>query len=397
MNLDELRCLDEAYVAHTYARFPLAVGTGSGATCQNEAGEEFLDFTSGIGVNVLGFCHPAWVRAVQEQAAQVAHISNLFYTAPGMKLAKALNARTGCKRTFFCNSGAEANEGAIKAARKYSHDTYGPQRSEIITLVNSFHGRTITTLSATGQDVFHKDFGPFTPGFVHARANDITDLTAKVTPNTCAIMMELVQGEGGVLPLERAFTDAVAKLCAERDILLVLDEVQTGVGHTGTFLACEQYGLNPDIVTLAKGLGGGLPIGAVLLYEKCADTLGLGDHGTTFGGNPIACAGACAVLEAVDEKLLAEVREKGAYITKELGAMPHVQGVTGLGLMLGAQLTDGVASKEVVERCLKRGVLFLTAKAKLRLLPPLTITQEQLTRGLHILRDVLEHWEENEA
>lgn len=387
--------MDEAYVARTYARFPLAVNSGTGAACKNDEGGEFLDFTSGIGVNVLGFCHPAWVRAVQEQAAQVAHISNLFYTAPGMRLAELLSRRTGCKRTFFCNSGAEANEGAIKAARKYSHDKYGPERSEIITLVNSFHGRTITTLSATGQDVFHKDFGPFTPGFVHARANDCSDLAAKLSPNTCAIMMELVQGEGGVLPLTREFTDAVASICKQRDILLVLDEVQTGVGHTGTFLACEQFGLSPDIVTLAKGLGGGLPIGAVLLYEKCADTLGPGDHATTFGGNPVSCAGACAVLGVVDDALLRQVREKSESIVAELLAMPHVKGVTGLGLMLGVEFEDGIAAKEVLARCLAHGVLFLTAKTKLRLLPPLTITQEQIVRGLAVLRNELEHWEEN--
>ena len=397
MDFTELKQLDGAYIAPTYAREPLAVAQGSGAACRDLAGNEYLDFTSGIGVNTLGFCHPGWVKAVQEQAACVAHMSNIFYTAPGALLAQGLSRRTRCNKVFLCNSGAEANEGAIKTARKYSHDQYGPGRDTIVTLVNSFHGRTITTLSATGQEHFHKDFGPFTPGFRHTPANDIAALEQALTPEVCAVMLELVQGEGGVLPLERAFVEAAARLCAQRDILLVVDEVQTGVGHTGTFLACEQYGLSPDIVTLAKGLGGGLPIGAVLLYERCAATLGAGDHGSTFGGNPISCAGALAVLEAVDDTLLAGVKEKSARIIRELEAMPHVKGVTGLGLMLGVEFDGGITGKAVLERCLAKGVMFLTAKAKLRLLPPLTITEEQITAGLAALRGVLEHWEENIA
>lgn len=394
MNFAELKELDEQYVANTYARFPVGIVEGAGAACHDTAGREYLDFTSGIGVNSLGFCHNGWVAAVQKQAATLCHISNLYYTEPCAQLAQKLCERTGCSKVFFANSGAEANEGIIKAARKYSSDKYGAGRDEIITLVNSFHGRTVTTLAATGQDAFHHHFGPFTQGFAYTPANDIGALQAAVSGKTCAILLELIQGEGGVVPLTRAFTDAVAALCAERDILLLVDEVQTGAGRTGTFLACEQFGLKPDLVSMAKGLGGGLPLGAVLLFDKCKATLGFGDHGTTFGGNPIACAGANAVMDTLDDALLAEVRRKGDVIRAELAGMPRVQSVTGLGLMIGVAFY-GIAGRAVVDKCLERGVIFLTAKEKLRMLPPLIITDEQLRQGLCVLNDVITNWEEH--
>lgn len=395
MNFTELKSMDEQAVAGTYARFPVGIVEGKGALCRDTQGKEYIDFTSGIGVSSLGFCHDGWVSAVQKQAATLAHMSNLYYTEPCARLASKLCARTGCDKVFFANSGAEANEGIIKAARKYSADRYGEGRSEIITLVNSFHGRTITTLSATGQDVFHKNFAPFTGGFAYALANDIDDLRAKVSGRTCGILLEMIQGEGGVVPLEHAFTDAVAEICAERDILLMIDEVQTGAGRTGTFLACEQFGLTPDLVSMAKGLGGGLPIGAVLLYEKCGRTLGFGDHGTTFGGNPIVCAGANTVLDAVDDTLLAEVRRKGTLIREALSGMPRVKSVTGLGLMIGVEF-EGIAGRAVVDKCLEQGIIFLTAKAKLRMLPPLIISDAQMEQGLSVLRQVLENWEDEQ-
>lgn len=395
MNFEELQAIDGEYIANTYARFPLGVTGGKGAACWGIDGAEYIDFTAGIGVNSLGFCDAGWVEAVQRQAATLPHMSNLYYTAPGALLAQKLCARTGCKKVFFANSGAEANEGIIKAARKYSSDKYGEGRSEIITLVNSFHGRTITTLSATGQEVFHKNFGPFTGGFVHAAANDIADLKAKVNKSTCGILLEMIQGEGGVIPLESAFVKAAAQLCAEYDLLLMIDEVQTGMGRTGTLLACEQYGVRPDLVSLAKGLGGGLPIGAVLLYEKCRSTFGYGDHGTTFGGNPIVCAGANAVLDKLDEALLAEVRRKSGYIFERTAAMPRVKSVSGLGLMVGVEF-EGITGREVVDRCLGAGVIFLTAKAKLRMLPPLITTDEQLEKGLNTLEEILTNWEEHQ-
>ncbi|MBC8547515.1 aspartate aminotransferase family protein [Clostridiaceae bacterium NSJ-31] len=393
MNFTELQRMDGDYIAHTYARFPVGVAEGEGAVCRDTEGREYIDFTSGIGVNSLGFCHPAWVQAVQRQAATLCHISNLYYTAPDALLAKALCERTGCSRVFFANSGAEANEGIIKAARKYGSDHYGPERCEIITLENSFHGRTIATLAATGQEVFHKNFGPFPAGFVHTPAGDIDALRQKVSERTCGILIEMVQGEGGVIPLDRAFTDAIAEICAKNDILLMVDEVQTGMGRTGTLLACEQYGLRPDLVSLAKGLGGGLPIGAALLFEKCKDVFGPGDHGTTFGGNPIVCAGANAVMECLTGELLAEVRRKSARIFEAVAKMPRVKSVAGLGLMIGVEF-DGIAGRDVVNRCLEEGVIFLTAKHKLRMLPPLVITDEQIDRGLAILNRILTNWED---
>ena len=394
MNFLELESMDREYISGTYARFPLAVSSGKGALCRAIDGAEYIDFTAGIGVNSLGFCDDDWVAAVQKQAAQLAHISNLYYTEPAPQLAKKLCERTGCKKVFFANSGAEANEGMIKVARKYSFDKYGEGRSDIITLVNSFHGRTVTTLSATGQDSFHTKFAPFTQGFSYALANDINDVMAKLSDKTCGIILEPIQGEGGVIPLTKAFVQAVEKLCKQRDILLMFDEVQTGMGRTGTLLACEQFGAEPDLVSLAKGLGGGLPIGAVLLYEKCMKALQAGDHGTTFGGNPIVCAGANVVLDKLTEPLLAEVRRKSNMICEAVLKMPHVKNINELGLMLGVEFTD-IEGRAVVEKCLAKGVMFLTAKAKLRMLPPLIITDEQIKTGLNALQNVLVNWEEN--
>ncbi|MED9804067.1 MAG: aminotransferase class III-fold pyridoxal phosphate-dependent enzyme, partial [[Clostridium] innocuum] len=311
-----------------------------------------------------------------------------YYSQPDSDVAELLCERCGFTNMFFANSGAEANEGAIKVARKYSSDHYGSGRHEIITLVNSFHGRTITALSATGQDHFHQHFDPFTPGFVHAVANDIADLKSKVSKRTCAVMLEMIQGEGGVLPLEPAFVSAVAELCRERDILLIVDEVQTGIGRCGTLYAYEQYGIHPDIVTTAKGLGNGLPIGGVLLSEKVSDTFHPGDHGTTFGGNPIACAGAYVVLKRMDEAFLSAVQKKGAYVEQRLSEMPHVVQVNGLGLMRGVVL-DGVTARDVVAACIEKGVLLLTAKDKLRLLPPLTITLDELKEAMDVMEAVL--------
>ncbi|MEG0526993.1 MAG: aspartate aminotransferase family protein [Longicatena sp.] len=387
-----IKDIDTTYIAGTYARYDVVLTHGKNALVYDETGKEYIDCTAGIGVNSLGFANKEWVDAVCKQASELAHVSNLYYTTPGATLAKTLCEKSGMKRLFFANSGAEANEGAIKVARKYSYDKYQNDRFEIITLVNSFHGRTVTTLSATGQDHFHQYFDPFTPGFVHAIANDIMDMKAKVNEKTCAIMIELIQGEGGVLPLEKKYVKEVAKLCKERDILLIVDEVQTGIGRTGTLYAYEQFDISPDIVTSAKGLGNGLPIGAVLLNEKVEYVLGAGDHGTTFGGNPIVCAGASVVLKNMNQKMLDDIVEKGEYLKKRLLTMKHVVQVNGMGLMRGVVL-ENVAAKDVVVACIERGVLLLTAKDKLRFLPPLTITKTELKKALDILEDVLATWE----
>ena len=390
MNTQAIIARDDANVLHTYGRSPIALVEGRGMYARDAEGREYLDFTSGIGVNALGFCHPAWVQAVSAQAARLQHTSNLYYTEPCGALAEELCRRTGLDAVFFGNSGAEANEGALKAARKYSVDTYGPGRSKVLTLVNSFHGRTLATLTATGQEVFHRDFGPFPEQFAYVPAGDFGALEAAAGPDTCALMLELVQGEGGVVALEKTYVEQVAAFCRQRDILLLVDEVQTGVGRTGTFLACEQYGLQPDIVTLAKGLGGGLPIGAVLMTHKVADHMGPGSHGSTFGGNPVACAGGLAVLQELNDGLLQNVRTQAARLRAGLAALPHVQAVTGLGLMVGVAFADGVSAAAVRTACERQGLLVLTAKTRLRLLPPLILTQEDVDKALAILRSVLE-------
>lgn len=390
MNTQAIIARDDANVLHTYGRSPIALVEGRGMYARDAEGREYLDFTSGIGVNALGFCHPAWVQAVSAQAARLQHTSNLYYTEPCGALAAELCRRTGLNAVFFGNSGAEANEGAIKAARKYSVDTYGPGRSKVLTLVNSFHGRTLATLTATGQEVFHRDFGPFPEQFAYVPAGDFGALEAAAGPDTCALMLELVQGEGGVVALEKTYVEQVAAFCRQRDILLLVDEVQTGVGRTGTFLACEQYGLQPDIVTLAKGLGGGLPIGAVLMTRKVAQHMGPGSHGSTFGGNPVACAGALAVLGELTDDRLAKDNALAAALRAGLQTLPHVQAVTGLGLMVGLALEEGVSAAGVRAACEQQGLLVLTAKTRLRLLPPLILTQEDVDKALAILRSVLE-------
>ena len=390
MNTQAIIARDDANVLHTYGRSPIALVEGRGMYARDAEGRGYLDFTSGIGVNALGFCHPAWVAAVSAQAARLQHTSNLYYTEPCGALAEELCRRTGLDAVFFGNSGAEANEGAIKAARKYSVDTYGPDRSKVLTLVNSFHGRTLATLTATGQEVFHRDFGPFPEQFAYVPAGDLAALREAAGDDTCAVLMELVQGEGGVAALEKAYVEQVAAFCRQRDILLLVDEVQTGVGRTGTFLACEQYGLHPDAVTLAKGLGGGLPIGAVLMTRKVAQHMGPGSHGSTFGGNPVACAGALAVLGELTDDRLAKDNALAAALRAGLQTLPHVQAVTGLGLMVGVAFADGVSAAAVRTACERQGLLVLTAKTRLRLLPPLILTQEDVDKALAILRSVLE-------
>ena len=385
MNTKEL---DNQYVAHAYGRFDVALTKGQGSTLYDEDGKKYIDFGSGIGVTAFGINDPVWTKAVEEQLHRVQHTSNLYYTAPCAKLAQLLCGKSGMKKVFFGNSGAEANEGAIKFARKYSFDKYGAGRSTIITLVNSFHGRTITTLAATGQDSFHTVFDPFTPGFKYCPANDIEALQAAATDDVCAVLFECVQGEGGVNNLSPTFVSAIAKLAKEKDILIAVDEVQTGNGRTGTYFAYQQYGITPDIVTTAKGLGGGLPIGAVLFGEKLQDTMTPGSHGSTFGGNPVVAAGACSIVERIDDDFLSEVQRKSEKIRTALAKVKGVQSISGMGLMLGIE-TDKPAG-EVAKACLANGLLILTAKTKLRLLPALNISDAELDEGLEILKGVLE-------
>ena len=383
---------DNEYVLHTYNRNPVVLEKGHGLYAEGPEGQKYLDFTSGIGVNSLGYCDLAWAEAVSDQAHKLQHTSNLYYTAPCGKLAKKLCKRTGQSRVFFGNSGAEANEGAIKAARKYSVDHYGKDRTTVITLVNSFHGRTIATLTATGQEVFHNYFGPFNEGFLYAPAGDIEALQELVDRNTCAVMLELIQGEGGVLPMDRDFVCALAGLCEQRDWLLLVDEVQTGIGRTGTLFAFQQYGIRPDAVSFAKGIAGGLPMGGFLVNEKCRPVLGPGSHASTFGGNPVCSAAALAVLDILDEAALNRVREKGAYLREHIEAMgKQCLGATrGLGLMIGVEVRPGWSSRELAARLAGHGLLVLTAGPALRLLPPLTITKGEMDQGLAILDRGLE-------
>ena len=366
----------------------IAIEKGKGATCYDPAGKAYIDFTSGIGVNALGFADTDWVAAVTAQLNKLQHISNLYYTEPCAQAAKLLCEKSGMKKVFFGNSGAEANEGVIKAARKYSFQKYGEGRNKIVALENSFHGRTMAALSATGQAVYHNFFFPFVDGFVFAQANNVEDTLSKLTDDVCAVMMEMVQGEGGVMPLEKEYVQAVYAACQEKDILFIVDEVQTGIGRTGSFYSYQQFGIQPDLVSSAKGLGGGLPIGAVLFGEKTADVLVPGDHGSTFGGNPVVCAGSVEILNRMDAAFLQEVAKKGAYLKEELQNMPHVTSVAGMGMMLGIELDTDV--KPIVNTLMENGLLVLTAKHKMRLLPPLNITQEELEQGLAILKNTLE-------
>ena len=379
---------DNEFVSHAYGRFDVALSSGKGSTVWDENGKEYIDFGSGIGVTAFGIADEEWKSAVEAQLDKIQHTSNLYYTKPCADLAMLLCEKTGMKKVFFANSGAEANEGMIKFARKYSFDKYGEGRKTIITLVNSFHGRTITTLSATGQDGFHTVFGPFTPGFKYCPANDIKALNDMITDDVCAIMFECVQGEGGVLNLNEEFVHEIAKIGAEKDILVAVDEVQTGNGRTGKYFAYMNYGITPDIVSTAKGLAGGLPMGAVLFGEKLKDTVTPGSHGSTFGGNPIAAAGAISIVERIDDKFLNEVAAKGYYIRDYLGKIKGVKSISGMGLMLGIETEK--PAKEIAAECLERGLLVLTAKTKIRLLPALNISKNELDKGLNILKEVIE-------
>ena len=380
---------DKQFVANTYARFPIELVSGKGAILKDSNGKEYIDLGSGIAVNIFGVADDEWQKTVTHQISVLPHTSNLYYSEPCSTLAELLCERTGMKKVFFSNSGAEANECAIKVARKYAFDKYGDEsHSTIITLKNSFHGRTIATLKATGQDVFHTDFGPFPEGFVYAEANNFDDVKKFVDTDKCiAVMMELVQGEGGVCKLDENFVKSVAELVKEKDMLLIIDEVQTGNGRTGELYAYMHYGIQPDIVTTAKGLGGGLPIGATMLGENVENVLTYGSHGSTFGGNPVSCAGACNIIKRIDDKLLNEVKEKSAYIFSELEGAKGVKSVSGLGLMIGVETEK--PAKEVANACIEKGVLVLTAKTKVRLLPSLNIDWDDLKKAIRILKEVI--------
>ena len=392
MTYQELKAEENKYVMNTYGRFPIALDHGEGATLWDIEGKKYIDLASGIGVNCMGYNNPAIVDAITNQAHKLTHVSNLFTTEPMVQVAKKLVEKTHLNgKVFFANSGAEANEGAIKLARKYSFDKYGEGRYKIVTLVNSFHGRTVTTLKATGQDRFHNYFFPFTEGFDYAAANDFDSVRHKADEMTCAVMMELVQGEGGVLPLEKEFVHQVEAFCRERDILLIIDEVQTGIGRTGSLFCFQQYGIRPDVVTMAKGLGGGVPIGAVLAAESCSNVLTPGTHATTFGGTPLVCAAANAVLDTVgDGQFLAQVKEKGEYLKSGILSIgsPNILGVRGMGLMLGIIVEDGKHAA-YANKLIEKGVLALTAgKNAVRLLPPLTISREEMDEALTIMKEV---------
>ena len=388
MTFEEIKQGEETYIMHTYGRFPIALDHGKGATLWDTDGKKYIDLTSGIGVNSLGHDNEALTTAVSEQAHKLMHACNLYYTEPMVQVAKKLVDAAGMGKIFFANSGAEANEGMIKLARKYSFDKYGEGRNKIITLKQSFHGRTVTTLKATGQDKFHQYFFPFTEGFDYAAANDIEDMKRKIDDTTCAVMMEMIQGEGGVMALDPDYVQAVRALCDEKDLVLIVDEVQTGVGRTGTFLCCEHYNLKPDIVTLAKGLGGGLPIGAVLMNEKVAEGMGPGTHGSTFGGNPVVCAGANVVVDRLDQSFLAQVSERAVQLRTGLAKLPHVKNISGIGLMVGIEFFD-VQAADVLAACREKGLLVLTAKTRLRLLPPLTVSEHEVDMALEVLAEVL--------
>lgn len=378
---------DSEFIAHTYGRTHIEFVKGKGSFLYDSEGREYIDFGTGIAVNGLGISNSKWVEAVKNQLDTLSHTSNLYYTSPQADLAELLCERTGMKKVFFANSGAEANECAIKVARKYYYDKTKKSNPEIITLISSFHGRTIATLKATGQDTFHQFFDPFPNGFTYAKANDIDDVKQKINDNTAAIFFELVQGEGGVRTLDKEFVTQVASLCKEKDILLMIDEVQTGNGRSGTLYAFEQFDIVPDVITTAKGLGNGLPIGACLMGEKVSSTLTPGTHGSTFGGNPIACAGALAIIKQIDEDLLNNVKENAKIIKEELSTCKKVKSISGLGLMIGIEVDD---NKKIISECLEKGLVVLSAKTKVRLLPPLNMDKETLYKGLKILKEVLE-------
>ncbi len=384
MDKNEILREDKQFIANTYARFPVVIASGEGACLKDCDGKEYIDCASGIGVNIFGINDEEWKEAVKAQIDNIQHVCNLYYSAPQVELAKALCTRTGCRKVFFGNSGAEANECAIKAARKYGNTRYG--RYEIITLKNSFHGRTIATLTATGQEEFHKYYDPFLKGFRYAEPT-MDGIFSCYTDKTCAVMIEVIQGESGVNVLDKKFLKELEKFCRERDILLICDEVQCGNGRTGYMYAYEWAGIQPDIVTTAKGLGGGLPIGACMLFDKCENVFGAGDHGTTFGGNPVACAGAVSIVNRITPELLLEVQGKGAYLIKNIEHIKNVSAVSGLGLMIG--ISTDKPPRYVAEKCLEKGLIVLTAHNKVRLLPPLNITKGQMDTALKILNEVI--------
>lgn len=380
---------DLKYIMHTYGRYDVALKSGKGAVAYDENGKKYIDVSSGIGVNSLGYCNDGWVEAVTKQAGTIQHMSNYFYSEQSSNLAEKLCSLTGLSKVCFGNSGAEANECAIKIARKYSFDKYGEGRNEIITLKNSFHGRTVTTLSATGQDVFHNYFFPFTEGFSYVEADDMNALKNAVNKNTCAVMLELIQGEGGVNILDKDYVQSLVKFCNENDILVIVDEVQTGIGRTGKLFAFENYEILPDLVTVAKGLGGGLPIGLCMCGEKLKDVMSPSTHGTTFGANPVVCAGANYVLDTITaDGFLDEVNKKGAYIEEKVLKFENVKNVRRMGLMIGIELKSGNAH-DIAVKCVENGLLIITAKDLLRMLPPLVITYDEIDEALKILETTL--------
>ena len=383
--MSELKTIDKEYIANTYARFPVELVNGKGSLVYDETGKEYIDMGSGIGVTAFGIADDEWKAAVTEQLGKLQHMSNLYFTEPCAMLAKLLCEKTGMKKVFFCNSGAEANEGAIKAARKYAAEKKGPEYFTIVTLENSFHGRTLTTLAATGQAHYHELFQPLTPGFVHAPANDLEAVkNAALQNKAAAVLIECIQGEGGVIPLQKDFVTGLADFCKAEDILLMVDEVQTGNGRTGELYAYMNFGVQPDVISTAKGLGGGLPLGAVLFGEKTEFTLGAGDHGSTFGGNPVCCAGALSILKRIDENLLADVKKKSAMVFEALEGTPGVENVCGMGLMIGIKTSK--PASDVVKACMENGVLCLTAKDKVRLLPALNIPEDVLMKAVNVIK-----------
>ena len=385
--MEDVKILDTEYIAHTYNRFPVEIVSGKGSVVVDKEGKEYIDLGSGIGVTSFGIADDIWLEAVTDQLAKLQHVSNLYYTEPCADLAKILCERTKMSKVFFCNSGAEANECAIKVARKYAAEKKGMEYATIITLNNSFHGRTLTTLAATGQMHYHELYQPLTGGFVHTPAEDLYTLRILLSKyKVAAIMVECVQGEGGVITMSKEFLKGVSELAKKEDIVLIVDEVQTGNGRTGSLYAYMNYGLEPDIVTTAKGLGGGLPLGATLLGDKVKETLGFGDHGSTFGGNPVCCAGAISILNRIDDKFLEEVREKSKYIFDELSGCEGIESMSGMGLMIGIKPSKD--AREVVEKCLEKGVLCLTAKDKVRLLPALNIPFDLLKKAIGIIKQV---------
>ena len=386
MDFQQIKELDSEYLAKTYARYPVALVGGNNATLLDSEGKEYIDFGAGIAVNIFGANDEEWKAAVIEQLGKIQHVSNYYYAEPQVRLAQMLCERTGAKRVFFSNSGGEANECTLKAARKYSFMKYGAGRSRIVSLKNSFHGRTLFTLTATGQDEFHRYFGPFVPDVSYA-APEIDDVIRVAGNDTCAVIIECVQGESGVTALSPSFVSALSRWCAENDVLLICDEVQCGNGRCGTLYAYEQYSIKPDIVTTAKGLAGGLPIGACLFFERAQDAFSAGDHGSTFGGNPVSCAAAVNVISRITPEFLLEVQGKAAYLRAKLKNFEGVKEVTGLGMMIGLEIEKD--SKQVAKACLEKGLLVLTAHRRLRLVPPLTITKTEMDEGLSILREVL--------